>query len=448
MKPRGRDTSFGEMRVALERLTRVSLALRFFAVPGMAIAVTIFSIIDGTAWRIAVLLPLCTLAIGWSVLDRRAYVKRGAALAGWQAATFGVNTLQIAVVGVTGGLDSPLAPALIAGSGVAGVLIPKSSKFVLALQLCGLAGYAVLRNQGLPLVPQIFGGRVEAVLDGRRTIVLLVLFALMVTMINRLGSHLRAVLDAGLMRARRAEEEMLHANAEHTHGLVALSAEIAHELKNPLASVKGLAALVSKDVAGKTKERVDVLRGEVDRMQRILEEFLTFSRPLVPLALERIDLGDLARDVVALHEGMLVEGAVRIEIDTPPSPVEIVADPNKVRQALVNVLQNAIAASPSRGAVHVAVTNAPSDGVEGARLAVCDEGPGLDPAVKDRVFEPGVTTKTKGNGLGLTIARSLARQHGGDIELAQRPERGLEVALWFPHHPPKDHPAGAQVASS
>ncbi len=126
-------------------------------------------------------------------------------------------------------------------------------------------------------------------------------------------------------------DRTLALHAEQRHTLTTLSAEIAHELKNPLASIKGLSALVAKDVNGKTAERVTVLRREVDRMQSILEEFLNFSRPLVPLALAETDLAHLAHDVARLHEGTSGERGVEIRVDST-HPVELTCDARKVRQ--------------------------------------------------------------------------------------------------------------------
>lgn len=434
MSPPRRQTGLAEVRGTLDRVTRVSFVLRFYAVPFMLTAVGVVCVLDGAAWRLAIMIPAWVLGVAWSAADLRRYRATGVSFTSWPVAVAGVTTLQAAIFTVTGGLESPLLPAMIATGGVSGVLLPRGSRAVLALHLSCVAAFVALRLEGIGLLPAAFGGDVHAAYDARRTYSIAAIVAVMSTLINRLGAHFRGALDAGLRRARDAEEEMLAANAEHARGLTTLSAEIAHELKNPLASVKGLAALVSKDVDGRAGERMAVLRQEVDRMQRILEEFLTFSRPLVPLSLETVDVTELARDVTALHEGLLEERGVRVDLVAPTTAIEISGDAKKIRQALVNVLQNAIAAAPPKSEIHVAIERWAESGIDGARLLVRDEGPGLDPAVAMRAFEPGVTTKSDGNGLGLTIARSLARQHGGDIEL-QSSTSGLEVVLWLPTRP-------------
>jgi signal transduction histidine kinase len=231
-----------------------------------------------------------------------------------------------------------------------------------------------------------------------------------------------------VLRTAAAQEDALRGHAERAEELTALSAEIAHELKNPLASVKGLAGLLAQHLPdGKGAERLAVLRREVDRMQSVLDEFLNFSRPLVPLALGDSDVGALCREVAALHEGMARERAVEIAVRAGRVPVR--CDPRKAKQVLINLVQNALDASPAGTAVEIEAEPVPGGG---ARVAVLDRGRGVEPALAGAVFSPGVTSKAAGSGLGLTIARALARQHGGDVALAPRDGGGTAALVTFP----------------
>jgi signal transduction histidine kinase len=241
-----------------------------------------------------------------------------------------------------------------------------------------------------------------------------------------LGRVIRKTFDGMVRRALAAQEDSLRAWREREAELSALSAEIAHELKNPLSSVKGLAALLGPAVQDpRGAERLSVLRREVDRLQSILDEFLNFSRPLVPLALGSADVGAIAREVAMLHEGMARDRGVSVEVQ---GDGRARCDPRKVKQVLINLVQNALDASPAGEAVVIDV----QDGAETARVAVLDRGPGLDPSIGARVFEPGVTTKPGGSGIGLTVARAIARQHGGDLRLAPRDGGGLRAELSLP----------------
>jgi signal transduction histidine kinase len=249
---------------------------------------------------------------------------------------------------------------------------------------------------------------------------------------SRVGITLRDIFQGLFDEALEERDRSLALHAEQSRALTTLSGEIAHELKNPLASVKGLAALLAKDVEGKSAERLAVLRREVDRMQGILEEFLNFSRPLVPLSLSEVELGQLARDVARLHEGTAAERTVSIAIESDRA-VWLRCDPRKVRQVLINLVQNALDASAKRDTVELRIER--SD--EGGRILVSDRGAGVDQEIADRVFEAGVTTKEHGSGLGLAVARSLARQHGGTLTLENRDEGGCTATLWLPKAPPE-----------
>ena len=147
----------------------------------------------------------------------------------------------------------------------------------------------------------------------------------------------------------------------------------------------------------------------------------------MPLAVGDSDVGALCREVAALHEGMARERAVEIAVRAGRVPVR--CDPRKARQVLINLVQNALDASPPGAAVEIEAE--PAAG-RGARVRVLDRGRGVAPAVAGAVFSPGVTTKPAGSGLGLTIARALARQHGGDVELSARDGGGTAAVVTLP----------------
>jgi signal transduction histidine kinase len=244
------------------------------------------------------------------------------------------------------------------------------------------------------------------------------------------SSGLQALFQDLFSQAVQERDRSLALHAEQSRTLTVLSSEIAHELKNPLASIKGLAALVAKDSEGRAKERITVLRGEVDRMQTILDEFLNFSRPLVPLHLSQTDMSELAHDVARLHEGSAAERGIAIDVEAP-AQAALACDARKVRQVLINLVQNALDASPRGERVILRV----EERAQSLRTSIIDRGKGLAPELKDRLFEAGVTSKQHGSGIGLVVARSLCRQHGGEVTLSDNPSGGAIAVLELPKTP-------------
>jgi signal transduction histidine kinase len=205
--------------------------------------------------------------------------------------------------------------------------------------------------------------------------------------------------------------------------MMTLSGEIAHELKNPLASVKGLAALAELEQA-RAPERLRILKHEIERMEGILTEFLNFSRPLVPLTQEETDLDTLCLRVLELHEGLASDRNIALSAPTG-GPMPVRCDRRKVQQILINLVQNAIDASSAGGEVSITIDDETDDRV----VRVLDRGHGIPAELKARVFEPGVTSKPRGSGLGLTIVRLLAAQHGGSVTLRDREGGGCVAEL-------------------
>ena len=275
--------------------------------------------------------------------------------------------------------------------------------------------------------PLLFGGGGRAGHNDAHLLTSALVLTILVVGVALGGGALRAGFEQMVTRALDARDDELAAHTAHARDLNVMTAEIAHELKNPLAGIKLLAALVAKDVDGRTAERVSVLRQEVDRMQAILEEFLNFSRPLVPLSMVEVDLTGLCSDVAALHEGIARERLVALRV-AGDEPVRVRCDARKVRQVLINLVQNAIDASPRGADVELAPRLADNSAI----VEVRDRGPGVAVAIAGREWEPGVTTKDTGSGLGLTVARALCRQHGGDLELTPRNGGGTSAIVHIP----------------
>jgi signal transduction histidine kinase len=403
--------------------------LRLAGLPLALIGVGLVLFLDPSPWRrVKVGLGfawVATLSIVEWLRYRRDPADRGA------FNLVAMAPVQVGAVVATGGLDSPFVPML-AFLPVLGALVAGRSwhlALTIGIVQVGIWG-SLAANLGLfmpDFLPLFFGGGTRST----QSDALLWTRATVLTVVGSMGSivglRLRDFVADTLSDLLRLREERLDEQRRHMEDLTRLSAEIAHELKNPLASVRGLAdLLVESALPGRAGPRVAVLAGEVGRMQTILDEFLNFSRPLSPLTLDKADLTQIAREVADLHEGVAQSRGLVLRCGG--GAVFVRCDRRKIRQILVNLVQNAIEAAPEGSVVDLDATLGPA----GATVSVRDLGDGPAVALGPRLFEPGVTTKGQGSGLGLTIARAIARQHGGDVVLLPATGGGARASLTLP----------------
>ena len=214
-----------------------------------------------------------------------------------------------------------------------------------------------------------------------------------------------------------------------------LSAGVAHEIGNPLAAIRGLLDLM---LAGELDQEEQVefigrMRRETERIHHTIRDLLDFSRS-EPVAEARVessaDLGEVVGDTVKLVDRQTrfrdIELALALDDDLP----RVRGDHERLRQLLLNLLFNAADAIGGRGRIEVSASN--GGGV--VRLRVEDDGPGIDPAILDQVFDPFVTTKAagQGTGLGLAVCYTIVERLGGSIEAANRDQGGASFAVTLP----------------
>ncbi|HEV3439107.1 MAG TPA: ATP-binding protein [Gemmata sp.] len=241
-------------------------------------------------------------------------------------------------------------------------------------------------------------------------------------------------VSAVLKRLRQTERDALR--AEQLAWVGQMAAGIAHEIRNPLMAIKLLVQTAADRSDGPALRPRDfqVLEEEIIRLEEIVSGFLDFARPPRPDP-RPVDMAELASQVaVGLRPRAELQG-VTIIIEQPTEPVIVGADPNQLRQVLLNLLFNAIDAQPRGGEVRVAAKiESENSGYPQLLLTVTDNGSGLPPSVGERIFEPFVSTKESGLGLGLSICRRIAEAHGGTLTAANRPTGGAIFTLRFPTH--------------
>lgn len=200
-----------------------------------------------------------------------------------------------------------------------------------------------------------------------------------------------------------------------------VSALLAHEIRNPLASIKGAAQYLQGEIAdGPSREYVDLIVREIERLDAAVGDVQYFVRP-VSVDAAPCDLGALVERVAATMRPGL-PGGVTLQTRVAPAPVRI--DERLITQVLVNLIRNAVEAMGETGTITMEVT--------GATVAVRDTGPGIADEVFDRMFQPYVTTKTRGMGLGLALSRRIAEAHGGTLEAENLEGGGAEFRLELP----------------
>ena len=229
-------------------------------------------------------------------------------------------------------------------------------------------------------------------------------------------------------RLQEQERDLLR--AEQLAAVGQLAAGVAHEVRNPLTGIKLMVegALRAVNPVPPTGEDLRMIRQEIVRMERTVQGLLDFART-PPLDRRPHDLRVLVAEAAALARGRADQKPVAVRVDLPDAPVPVSADRDQMLSLLTNLLFNAIDAAPSAG--HAGVCVAVGSGGS-MKVEVTDTGPGIDPAVADRLFTPFVTTKATGTGLGLTVARRVARDHGGTLTAANRPEGGARFTLTLP----------------
>lgn len=242
---------------------------------------------------------------------------------------------------------------------------------------------------------------------------------------------LALAIDRKRHEQEQRERDLLRSDQMAMVGQVA--AGVVHELRNPLTSVKGLVQVNLKEARarGLPADDLRVIEQEIRRMERTLQAFLDFARPPRP---ERrsMNLIQLIDRTLALIRGRIEKQKVDLQFLRPAAPVVVEGDADQLQQLLVNLAMNALDVLPSPGSLEIELRTPHQGWVE---LRVSDNGPGIALLLLPRVFEAFVSGKHSGLGLGLTLSRRIAEDHGGDLAASNRPEGGACFVLRLPAPP-------------
>ena len=231
---------------------------------------------------------------------------------------------------------------------------------------------------------------------------------------------------------RRSQDRLVR--AEKLAALGRLTAEVAHEIRNPLSVIGGFARRLHKVATeGKGQEYADIISAEADRLERILRDVLTFSRD-ARFHLEEIPVGGLVAELADFHREAYAELGITIETVIEPDLPPALLDRDQVRQALGNLLSNAVDSIPGGGTIRISAESEEVQSVRFLCLRVADTGKGIPAEDLELIFEPFFSTKSVGHGtgLGLSITRKIIEEHGGFIRAQSTQQRGSVFSLCFP----------------
>jgi signal transduction histidine kinase len=220
--------------------------------------------------------------------------------------------------------------------------------------------------------------------------------------------------------------------AERLYAIGQLSAGLAHEIRNPLASIAGAAGILRRnpDAREKRSECLVIIDKECERLNRLLTNFLQFARPRAP-HYQIVDAASILSSVMDLAQHALDGKPIVLRKEVAPHLPLLQCDPEQLKQVLLNLVINAVQATPEQGVVTVsgAMQN------DKILIQVTDEGCGISPQNLDKIFDPFFTTKEAGTGLGLSVVHQIIEQHGGLLTVQNNRVKGVTFSILIPPRP-------------
>lgn len=243
-------------------------------------------------------------------------------------------------------------------------------------------------------------------------------------------AHLVTIVLSNIREFQQKEEE------HRLAALGAMAAGLAHEIRNPLAGIKGAAQFLQGEPIPETgRNMLSVVVHEADRLNAVVTQFLEYARPFT-LQRDTDHINALAGYVINLFKAQGVPDTIELYEELAPNLPPLQLDRNKISQVLINLIQNALQAMPDGGVLTVrTLSRKRRTGEYVMEVAVSDTGRGIDDATRENIFVPFFTTKDDGTGLGLAISQRIVQAHGGEIDIRSRLGRGSTFIIRLPLPP-------------
>ena len=242
-------------------------------------------------------------------------------------------------------------------------------------------------------------------------------------------SILLVIVDRKQRRLVEANEQLAHNEKVATLGRVA--AQVAHEVRNPLTGLLLYSEHLKTKIDGKLPhsdaQLIDKIIDTINNLTATTEQILNFARP-VTLAPRRVDVNQVARDVVQLLSTEISAHSIETKLDLDSSPVAGMLDEPSIRATTLNLVLNAVQAMPAGGQLTISTSKSSNK----LLMVIRDTGSGISPDRIKQIFEPFSTTKSRGLGLGMPYAQKIIQQHGGKIVVESEPGKGTDVRIELP----------------
>lgn len=242
--------------------------------------------------------------------------------------------------------------------------------------------------------------------------------------------------EFNLMAERLSRIQERLRRVEHLDTLAKFSSVVAHEIRNPLNAMQINLHLLEERLDEEDQKYLDVIGGEIRRLENLVREFQDISRPPA-LSMQATDVNELLADLVNLQKGTADRQDVEVVLDFDPKVPRIQLDRNRITQAVLNLVLNALQAMPEGGELTIR-TRPREDGRPGISIQVSDTGEGIPEEKLSKVFDFYYTSRDSGSGLGLSIAQQIVDEHGGQINLDSEIGEGTTVRILLPSRPPED----------
>ncbi len=236
----------------------------------------------------------------------------------------------------------------------------------------------------------------------------------------------KILLARNVTAVRGLEKEV--ARSRHLNAIGSLAAGVAHEIRNPLSSIKGFAVYFKQRLSGNPddEETADIMIAETERLNRVISQLIEFARPLT-LKKEKTALADLVRQTVKLIETEARKNNVQVDVRETENLPEVEIDPDKIKQVLLNIFLNALAAMSGGGRLSIELAQT-QDALE---AVITDTGTGIDAKDMPRIYDPYFTSKPAGTGLGLAVVQKIMEAHGAFLKIESKAGTGTTVILRF-----------------